>query len=104
MVKVPYVVKRDGTQEPFDIHKLRRSLQLACIKRPVSLPQIEEIVVRLVRQINEQSTREITARAIGQYVLSELKKLDSVAYIRFASVYNDYSSVQEFLSTLEREL
>jgi transcriptional repressor NrdR len=104
VVKMPYVIKKDGAREPFDAHKLRRGLQLACLKRPVSLPQIESIVQKVTARISAAGDREVRALDIGHWVIQELKTFDHVAYVRFASVYRTFEDVQEFVQTLNTEL
>mgnify|MGYP000486181526 CR=1 FL=1 len=90
---VPLVVKRDGRREPFQRDKLRRSLSIACRKRPVSADQIERIVARIADAVSE---REVSSEDIGQLVLVELGEIDEVAYARFASVYLRFESLEEF--------
>lgn len=103
LLRYPDVVKRDGTREPYDTQKLRRGLQLACMKRPVSLPEIEAIVGRISSELLNRNDKEVPASDIGRLVMRELKKIDDVAYVRFASVYRTFKDVQEFVETLEKE-
>lgn len=100
LIRYPYVIKKDGGREPFDAQKLRRGIQLACLKRPVSLPTIEDIVNRISSAILSKNEKEVSAFEIGQLVSRELKKVDDVAYVRFASVYRTFKDVQEFVETL----
>lgn len=104
LVRYPYVIKKDGAREPFDAQKLRRGVQLACLKRPVSLPTIEDIVTRISNKILSKNEKEVRSIDIGHLVMRELKKVDDVAYVRFASVYRTFKDVQEFVETLEKEL
>lgn len=104
LVKLPYVIKKGGAREPYDEQKLRRGIQLACLKRPVSLPQIESIVRKITSTILEKNEREIKSLDIGHHVMSHLKNLDHVAYVRFASVYRTFEDVQEFVQALEAEI
>ena len=104
LIKMPYIIKKDGAREPFDAQKLRRGLQLACLKRPVSLPQIEEMVQKIVSKLSGASEREVRSIAIGHWVMKELKNLDHVAYVRFASVYRTFEDVNEFVQTLQKEM
>lgn len=90
---VPLVSKRDGRREPFQRDKLRRSLSLACRKRPVSADEIERIVARIADAVSE---REVASEEIGRLVLDELAGTDEVAYARFASVYLRFESLEEF--------
>lgn len=84
---LPLVVKRDGRREEFDRGKLLSGLHKACAKRPISTQQIEGIATMVERQLQKSRSKEIPSEALGQIVLEELRKLDEVAYIRFASVY-----------------
>jgi transcriptional repressor NrdR len=98
------VVKSSGRREPFDRKKLERGLQRACEKRNVSQVTIEEMVNDLEDEaaMIGKTSHEIASKAIGDMVLRVLYKLDSVAYIRFASVYRNFKSVQEFVKEIER--
>ncbi len=100
LTKMPYVVKKDGMREPFDTEKLRRGIQLACLKRPVSLPQAEELVRKITQKIGARTDREVRTLEIGHLVMRELKRLDHVAYVRFASVYRTFKDVNEFVLAL----
>jgi transcriptional repressor NrdR len=101
---LPHIIKKDGRREPFDKDKLRRGIQLACMKRDVSLPVIESIVDRISQKVVDSQENEISSYKIGYWVIEELKKTDDVAYVRFASVYKTFKDVQEFVKTLESEL
>ncbi len=95
------VMKSDGRREPFDKNKLFAKIQLACTKRPISTSQIEEIADRIEAQLVGMGEREIEAkRHIGDLVMEELKHLDDVAYVRFASVYRQFKDLSDF----EKEL
>lgn len=100
LVQYPHVVKKDGRREPFNKEKLRRGVQLACKKRPVSISEIENLVARISKWAQTKGDRELGAAHIGQRVIEELKSLDDVAYVRFASVYKTFKDVQEFVQTL----
>lgn len=95
------VVKRDGSRQPFDREKLIQSIMKSCVKRPVTTSQIEKLVDGLERRATNQLRREIASQEIGQMVLDSLKRLDSVAYVRFASVYRDFEDVGSFLAELK---
>lgn len=95
------VVKKDGRREPYQKEKLVAGIRAACQKRPVSLSQIEHLVERIGKWILSDFEKEVPSEIIGQRVMEELKKLDDVAYIRFASVYRTFKDVQEFVQTLE---
>ncbi len=99
----PLIVKKDGRREPFSKDKLLRGIQAACQKRPVSLAQMEQIVERVARWILSRSEREVPTQWIGEKVIKELRLLDNVAYVRFASVYRDFKDVREFVRALEDE-
>lgn len=99
------VVKRDGTRQPFESEKLKRGVMRACEKRPVPAEKISAIVAGVERRMYNTLLQEINSQEIGEMVMDELKKLDSVAYIRFASVYRDFRDVTtfaEFIGDLER--
>ena len=93
-----YVTKKDGSKQPFISDKLRRSIERACEKRPISVSQIDEIHGYLSAKIFDLPKREVTSTTIGEYVLKELKKYDEVAYIRYASVFYDFDSPADFVN------
>jgi transcriptional repressor NrdR len=97
------VVKRDGTVENYDRRKMLRSLRLACVKRPLSGPDIEAIATDIEDQIGRLSKDEIETRLLGEMVMERLKSRDYVAYVRFASVYRNFQDIDEFYEEL-REL
>ena len=100
--EIPYmVVKKDGRRERFDRQKVLAGLLKACEKRPVSMIQLETIADRAEVIVQESSEREISTRGIGEMIMNDLKNLDKVAYVRFASVYLDFKDVQEFMSELK---
>ena len=90
------VVKSDERREPFDRAKLERSISVACRKRPVDPARIERLATAIQRQIETSGDSEIAATAVGGMVMDGLKALDSVAYIRFASVYKDFREAKDF--------
>jgi len=90
------VVKSENRREPFDRSKLERSIQIACRKRPVDPVRIERLATAIQRQIETLGDNEIPASAVGEMVMDGLKALDSVAYIRFASVYKDFREAKDF--------
>ena len=90
------VVKTEGKREPFEREKLERSLSVACRKRPVDSVQIEKLASGIQRQLETLGESEIESKRIGEFVMAGLKSLDSVAYIRFASVYKDFSEAKYF--------
>jgi transcriptional repressor NrdR len=93
---MPAVVKRDGSRVEFDAHKLRGSMTLALRKRPVSTEQVDSAVERIQEKLLVSPAREVTTTRLGELVMRELKKLDKVAYVRFASVYRSFEDVDEF--------
>jgi transcriptional repressor NrdR len=97
----PLIIKKDGRREPFNKEKILKGLQAACQKRPVSLGTLDASVDRISTWVLNRSEKEISSRLIGQRVMLELRLLDDVAYIRFASVYRTFKDVQEFVETLE---
>ncbi len=90
------VIKAEGKREPFDREKVERSLSVACRKRPVDHAQIEKLASAIQRQLETLGESEIESKRIGEFVMEGLKALDSVAYIRFASVYKDFSEAKDF--------
>lgn len=96
----PHVAKKDGRREPFNKAKLRRGIQSACQKRPVSLAQIEHIVEKISCFALKSSKKEVNSKVIGQMLMQELKNLDDVAYVRFASVYRTFEDVNEFVESI----
>lgn len=100
--EIPYmIIKKDGQRQPFDSQKLLRGLLKACEKRPVPLARLEEIVEEVESMLQEQTEKEMKASVIGQFMMKKLKKLDKVAYVRFASVYREFKDVVEFKQELE---
>jgi transcriptional repressor NrdR len=100
--EIPYmVVKKDGTRQPFDTQKLLRGMMKACEKRPIQISQLEEIVEEIESILQERPDKEIGVAEIGQFVMDRLRKLDKVAYVRFASVYREFADVAEFRRELE---
>jgi transcriptional repressor NrdR len=96
------VVKRDGTTELFHPEKLLRGLMRACTKRNVPLEWLEQIVVDIERQLREELVYQVTSERVGMMALERLQELDLVAYIRFASVYRQFESIEEFKEELEK--
>jgi len=90
------VIKKNGNREPFDRNKVLNGIMKACEKRPISRERMEEIAEKIERKLISQNKKEVTSRKIGEMVMSELYKLDPVAYIRFASVYNNFDSPDQF--------
>jgi transcriptional repressor NrdR len=95
------VVKRDGRREPFDRNKIANGIQIACAKRPVETEAIEELVSSIEQELYHRGTREITSREIGEMVMLGLRKLDDVAYIRFATIYRRFADVDDLAEEIE---
>ena len=95
------VVKKDGRRERFDRQKVLTGVLKACEKRPVSMVQLESIADNAEVLVQDSSEREVTTTKLGELIMNELKNLDKVAYVRFASVYLDFKDVQEFMSELK---
>jgi transcriptional repressor NrdR len=103
--EIPYmVIKKDGRRERFERQKILQGLLKACEKRPVATPKLEAIVDEIEGVVQESTERELTTTEIGEMIMRGLKKLDKVAYVRFASVYMDFKDVQEFMSELKNLL
>ena len=99
--EIPYmVVKKDGTRERFERQKLIAGLLKACEKRPVSVAALETVADRVETTLQERPEKEIGTAEIGAFVMEELKTLDKVAYVRFASVYRHFRDIGEFMSEL----
>jgi transcriptional repressor NrdR len=101
-LKLPTLVKSDGRREGFDDRKLRTGFERALQKRPVSGEQIDAAVRGVVHALRMTGEREISSRRIGEFVMDELRKLDQVAYVRFASVYRRFEDVADFREEIER--
>ena len=100
--EIPYmVVKKDGSRERFERQKLINGLLKACEKRPVSVASLEAVADRVESTLQERAEKEITTNEIGSFVMQELKKLDKVAYVRFASVYRHFRDIGEFMTELK---
>jgi len=103
LVNLPILVrKQDGRREPFDREKLRRGIQIACNKRPITQEAIDRIVGAIEGEIQDLKEREISSRTIGELVMKHLREVDDVAYVRFASVYRKFEDKEEFLKELKR--
>jgi len=98
---MPMLIKKDGRRESWDRDKVVEGLKKACEKRPVSMAQIDEFVDSLERELQDMGEREVPVRLIGERVMEGLRKLDGVAYVRFASVYRQFKDLNEFMSELK---
>jgi len=99
---MPRVIKADGTRQPFDEDKLRAGIQRALEKRPVGIEDIDACVTHIKLRLRASGERELPSREVGEAVMAELRKLDQVAYVRFASVYRSFQDINEFREEIER--
>ena len=100
-LSLPMVIKKDGRREPFDTAKIRGGLVRACEKRPVSVESIDHAVDQIERKVSELCVKEISSIQIGEFVMEVLSHLDKIAYVRFASVYREFSDISQFVDTLQ---
>jgi len=101
---LPMVVKKDGSREIFDARKVMQGIRKACEKRPVPVSSMEQIVEGLERELQESGEKEVPSSYLGERVMEALRKVDGVAYVRFASVYRSFRDVTEFLDELKHLL
>lgn len=101
-LQLPVIVKRDERREPFCRQKLAVGLERACEKRPITADEQARVLDRIERKLAEMSLREVPSAVIGDAMMEELKNLDGVAYLRFASVYRSYQDIQEFLEEISK--
>jgi len=94
------IIKRDGSREPFDPQKIKRGLEKACWKRPISDAQLDAIVLAVEDAVEQRCEPEVESRVVGELVMDHLRNLDQVAYVRFASVYRQFQDVHDFVSEL----
>jgi transcriptional repressor NrdR len=99
---LPRVIKTNGSREPFDEDKLRNGILRAVQKRPVSVEKVEALIARIKHQLQATGERELDSRVIGEMVMEALKRLDHVAYVRFASVYRSFQDLNEFRAEIDR--
>lgn len=99
--ELPLVIKKGGGREPFSRDKVRIGIMRACEKRPVSVETIEEVLDRIEVALQESHCKEVTSEAVGELVMVELQGVDQIAYVRFASVYREFSDVNQFVDTLK---
>lgn len=98
------VVKRDGSMELFDRRKVLKGLLIACEKRPVGTEALESLVNRIYQRLQAEGRREVSSRELGEGVMRELRDIDQVAYVRFASVYRQFKDLEDFMSELRSVL
>lgn len=99
---LPRLIKQDGTRQPFDEEKLRAGMLRALEKRPVGMDLLEAAIARIKHKLRATGEREISSRTLGELVIEELRGLDEVAYIRFASVYRRFQDINEFRDEIDR--
>src|SRR5262249_20144133 len=95
------VVKKDETREDFDRRKILSSLEISCAKRPVDSEKLQQLAEQIERELREVQEREVPSRFVGELIMRELKKLDKVAYVRYASLYRDFQDPQDFFDELK---
>jgi len=95
------IVKKDGTREPFDHAKMKQGLEKACWKRPIADAQLEAIIAEVEDELEANFDAEVESRHLGELVMQQLRELDEVAYVRFASVYRQFKTVHDFISELQ---
>ena len=100
-ISLPVVVKKDGSRQEFSANKLRASMQLALRKRPVSTPQVDDAIARIEEQLMALPEREIPSSRLGELIMRELKRIDKVAYVRFASVYRSFEDIDDFSQLIQ---
>lgn len=96
------IIKKDLSREPFNPDKIKKGLLLACQKRPVSMKEIDGVVEKVEKLVHSSGEEEFSSRRIGEAVMEELKTLDEVAYVRFASVYRQFTDVSSFMDELNK--
>jgi len=99
---MPRLIKRDGSRQPFDEEKLRAGMQRALEKRPVSMEAIEVSISQIKHALQAMGEREVVSDIVGNLVMDELRKLDQVAFVRFASVYRSFQDISEFQAEIDR--
>lgn len=99
---MPRIIKSDGSPQPFDEQKLRAGIQRALEKRPVSLEECDAAVTRIKLRLRATGEREVPSRLVGEEVMAQLRKLDQVAFVRFASVYRSFEDISQFKAEIDR--
>lgn len=100
-LNLPVVVKRNGTRVEFDVNKLKGSMKLALRKRPVPADKLDEAISRIQDRLVNLQSKEVSSQQIGQFVMQELRQLDQVAYVRFASVYQSFEDINQFVHAIQ---
>jgi transcriptional repressor NrdR len=101
-LSMPQVIKRDGTPEPYDEAKLRKGFERALYKRPVSPEAIDHLIEAIERKLRTSAERQVASRTVGEWVMEELRDVDGIAYVRFASIYHKFEDVADFLDEVDR--
>lgn len=101
-LSMPQLLKRDGTPEPFNEEKLRKGLERALYKRPVTPEAVDHAIENISRKLRSSAERQVPTRRVGEYVMDELRDLDHVAYVRFASIYHQFQDANAFSEEVER--
>ncbi len=101
--QLPMLIKSDGRRENFDPEKIMRGLKKACQKRPIAVSQLEGVIESVQRELAESDQTEISAENVGEIVMRRLYQLDPVSYVRFASFYWDYSDIEDFVKSLQKQ-
>lgn len=96
----PMIIKKDGRREAFEAQKVLSGIRKACQKRPVSVESIDRMVENIELKVSEICEREIPSKKIGEFIMDQLREVDQIAYVRFASVYREFSDVSQFVETL----
>ncbi len=99
---MPRLIKSDGIREPFNEDKLKAGVSRALEKRPVSIEQIDSIIIRIKQRLRATGEREVASRLVGEAVMEELKAVDQVAFVRFASVYRSFQDIEEFRAEIDK--
>jgi len=100
-LRLPMVIKKDGSRQSFDVEKLRHGMQKALEKRPVSAEAVSSALHGILSEVQGLGESEISASKVGDYMMSALQKLDTVAYVRFASVYREFKDIDDFLAAVK---
>ncbi len=95
------VIKKDGVREPFDPVKVREGISKACWKRPISTEQIDEVVAEIQNRLYAEYEKEVESKQLGELIMDQLRELDQVAYVRFASVYREFKDAHDFVDELQ---
>lgn len=98
---LPHVIKKDNRREPFDRHKILQGLERACEKRPVGVDAREKMVAKIEKNLQSSGEKEVPSSLIGEQIMNELREIDEVAYVRFASVYRQFRDISEFKREIE---